>query len=332
MALMAFRNAWVDAVKPVKSAIRNLFRDEVAAYLTKAELQAKDTGGTRLVLIAGVPYLYDSTDTTSADNGFNIIVSNDGGRYKIVSGFREKLQANRTYYVRGDGSDSNDGLANTSARAFLTIQKAIDIAANLDCGIYDVSIEAASATYAPFSGKRFIGSGTVTITGSGATIAGATANGAAFIDCGKYAIGGFTFTGCGICIYASGNTSVSISSACSFGSVTTAHLFAEKGGSITANADYAIFGGGVAHAIAIGGMVQTSGRAVTLTGTPAFAAAFAYANGLGTFRADSVTYSGSATGSRYIVEINAVINTGFGGASFLPGNAAGSASTGGQYI
>jgi DNA-binding CsgD family transcriptional regulator len=63
------------------------------------------------------------------------------------SGGREVLTANRTYYVRTDGSNSNDGLSNTSGGAFLTIQKAIDIVAALDLSIYNVTIQVGSGTY-----------------------------------------------------------------------------------------------------------------------------------------------------------------------------------------
>jgi hypothetical protein len=44
-----------------------------------------------------------------------------------------------------------------------------------------------------------------------------------------------------------------------------------------------------------------------------------------------VTYSGAATGSRYGAALNGVIQTNGGGATYFPGNSAGSTSVGGQY-
>ena len=65
-------------------------------------------------------------------------------------GGRELLIADRTYYVRTDGNDSNNGLANDSSNAFLTLQKAADVVNNdLDLQGYKVTVQVADGTYAP---------------------------------------------------------------------------------------------------------------------------------------------------------------------------------------
>ena len=80
--------------------------------------------------------------------------------------FRELLTAARTYYVRTDGSDSNTGLSNTAGGAFATIQKAVDTAASLDLGFYDIVINIGVGTWtAPTLLRTLTGAGKVTIRG-----------------------------------------------------------------------------------------------------------------------------------------------------------------------
>ncbi len=92
--------------------------------------------------------------------------------FPASGGARELLTANRTYYVRTDGSDSNNGLANTSGGAFLTIQKAIDTAAALDLSIYNVTIQIADGTYTITSailGKSAVSAGEIWFVGNETT-------------------------------------------------------------------------------------------------------------------------------------------------------------------
>ena len=89
----------------------------------------------------------------------------------VQVGGREVLTAARNYYVATTGLDSNDGLA--VGTPFLTIQKAIDVAAGLDTGIYNVTINVADGTYSTVGTaltlKTITGAGVVSIVGNATT-------------------------------------------------------------------------------------------------------------------------------------------------------------------
>lgn len=99
---------------------------------------------------------------------------------------RDRLTADRTYYVRTDGSDSNTGLTNTSGGAFLTFRKCLNLVAyNLDLAGYNVLFRVQGGTYtenlllpggyAGYTGNgfqqvRFLGeNGTVLLTAGNAS-------------------------------------------------------------------------------------------------------------------------------------------------------------------
>jgi hypothetical protein len=125
-----------------------------------------------------------------------------------------------------------------------------------------------------------------------------------------------------------------------FGSVGTGiHVVSADGGR-TGNSfngsyyPYTISGGAAAHAYNTGsGSIFTCAvSTVTVSGTPAFANTFCLTENNAYSNFFSPTFSGSATGKRYDVTSNGVINTFGGGATFLPGNVSGTTATGGQYL
>lgn len=59
----------------------------------------------------GGPYRYDSTDTTTADNGGTVIVAADGGRWKLI---HDKIITVKQFGAKGDGSN-DDTAAITAA-------------------------------------------------------------------------------------------------------------------------------------------------------------------------------------------------------------------------
>lgn len=259
--------------------------------------------------------------------------------------FRTALTANRTYYVRADGSDSNTGLVDNAGGAFLTVQKAIDVVYNtLDLAGFNVDIQIRDGlTYGgAIVARPQVGAGDVTLKGN----ASAPAN-VRLSTTGLGELGGtlnvrngavlliqdfeIVSTTSGHGIITRNNGLVVISGGIRFAACAEAHILATQGGRVNMNGNYSIVGGAQLHWWANSlGEIRCQGRTITLTGTPAFSTAFAQADYSGVLTVNGNAYSGSATGKRFSALNNGVIAA-LAGLTELPGNATGTAGTGGQY-
>jgi len=259
----------------------------------------------------------------------------------INYGIREQLNAARSYYVRSDGSDSNTGLVNSSGGAFLTIQKAVDTVASLDLGTYDATIYVGTGTWtASTEFKSLVGAGKCIIRGINAnttdTIVSTTS-----ADC-FYSYNGYsgrykteylktqtTTSGEHFNIYGDGTL---LFGEMNFGASGGTHVTVGVKTLCQFLSNITISGNAIAHVAAYdSGQIRQQSITVTLSGTPAFLFCFALAGRCGSLVMNGNTYSGSATGVRYVTQYNAVLLT-FGGTTYLPGDVAGRCETGGQYF
>ena len=268
--------------------------------------------------------------------------------FKAYFNPREVLTANRTYYVRSDGNDANTGLANSSGGAFKTTQKAMDVAAALDIGIYDVTIQYGDT--GPFTGcvlKAPIGSGSVIIVGDTANPSNytITKNGSAYIFDGRSAVGKFQIIGVhphdstANYHFASGVPgNILTLTNIDYGDVIN-YMAAATGGKIlitgannkfSCSTSFTAFFLGDYH----GYLMAPGATTFTWTRNTTHSTGFAYARQLGIVQPFNMTFNlagFTATGPRFNVTDNASIVTGGGGASFLPGTSTGSQTNGGLY-
>jgi len=255
-----------------------------------------------------------------------------------LSSLRTRLTSNATYYVSPTGNDSNAG---TILSPFQTIQYALNyVANNLDLAGYAVTIQLGDngTVYAGASLMNSVFGGTVTISGN---VTSPNNTQVAYLYCSnsginlsaQYIILGNTST---TCLQANNGAVINIGAGTFFGgAVGQVHVAATNGGEININSGYTITGSAANHMLtANGGKIITGGGfTVGLIGSPAFSSSFAQATNTGVISLPNLSYSGSATGQKYNVSSNAVINTNTGGsASYFPGSVAGSTATGGQYV
>lgn len=249
---------------------------------------------------------------------------------------RERLTADRTYYVATTGSDSNNGL--TVGTPFLTVQKAIDVCAStLDFGGYTVTVSVAAGTYsgqitykamvgmASYNGFAIQGAGTTTIfnyagtvvIASGPNILGTLRN--CLVAPGSSHVGvnlsvrsflnldGVNFGACVYFMAVSSGAALRIASNWGFQASATVGIFASTNAVVMAEG----FG------------------TCTITNSPSFANAFLYAENGAAIRINGNTWSGAATGGKYNITNNSTVFVNGAGDNYLPGTAGNYSKTNG---
>lgn len=255
-------------------------------------------------------------------------------------GIRETLSDARTYYVRTDGSDLNNGLANTSGGAFLTIQKAVDTVVTLDTNGQIVTIQVADGTYTGAVVLKnvtgFSAGGDLVIQGNSGTPNNVHIN-----------VTGTCFSGTNLSVVwdikdmkLSGTKLgiLCVKSNIRFTNINFAtcgdHMVATNGGGLVAFGNYAVSGNAARHLWAEGGgTLDVALRTITFSNSPVFSTAFCYQFGASFINAAGMTFTNKATvtAKRYDIQLNSACFTNGGGATYFPGGTAGTTATGGQY-
>jgi hypothetical protein len=256
----------------------------------------------------------------------------------LVVDTRETLKANRTYYVKLDGSDSNDGHAATAQAAFATIQHAWDVVCGLDMSTFQVTIKVGNGTHTHglVISNSPLGTKAVQIIGDEAAPANVIWSVSdnillAVAPCNVY-VSGFKLqtdgSGCNGIYLACASAQVGLGNI-NFGSMTLGdHIVCDLGGKLTLYHNYTISGNAVHHMRADNLSEISSGSiTITLTGNPNFSGAFAQST-MGLISLYVPVFSGSATGLRYYIVYNAFLNTFT--AVTLPGSLPGISGAGGQ--
>lgn len=301
-----------------------------------------------------------SLDTISKEDTLDQWRVKDNAAISLLNTHDETLQqvqsgilnaTSVTYYVRTDGNDSNTGLENTAGGAFKTVQAAVNAAykRNVSNGT-SITISVANGTYTgsivasgTLAGSLTTADGTgwsapIIITGASGVIL-TSSNAAATLTVGPKSVvrlagglriqsSGTTGTRHGIAVSGGGILDLN---AMFFGACAGDHINVSQGGIVLVSANYNITGSAARHiAASSGSLVVAESRTIALSTTPAFTQ-FINSTGGSVVIYSGHTFTGSATGSRYSATNGGSIITSSGSTTYLPGNAAGSLSSGGSY-
>lgn len=329
------------------NAIVGSLTPPITSYPTGLEVQVKiaatNTGPVTLDLGGGVKSVttpsgspMQSTDLSGGGvysfifNGQNWIVLLEGQRV---------LDGDVTLYVRADGSDSNDGMANTSERAFRTIQAAVTAAQRryVSTG-YSVTIRVNTGVYAPF---RVVGAGTtINIVGDETTpdnctiaspdnTAPVSASRGATINVSGFALSCVS----GSLLLSQDRSSIGVGK-CRLGTSGVYQIYVAQNSTITLTDDIEVVGSARSLAVASSsGVFNGASKKITFVGAVSYSIATLWGNN-GTLTVSGMTFGNPAnvSGKRYQADVNGLIWTAGAGTNFVPGTIAGTTGTGGQYL
>lgn len=268
--------------------------------------------------------------------------------WRILRPERWRLAAALTVHVDpAAGNDANDGLAAGAGNALATFAAARDrVCQALDFAGQTVTIKYPDGTHTvPIvmgAQHNWVGGGQLRLEGNAAApancVISATNTQAITIEgrkTGPVLLRGFrlltTTAGNGLAVLA--GAWACLESGFDFSNTAWGHIYLGGGSSLQLLGSYTISGGGSLHYTVDQHSVLTAiyPITVTLSGTPAFTNHFIRCVENGYAYLAAATFSGTATGARYLANLNGVIQTNGGGASFFPGSIAGGVATGGQY-
>lgn len=266
-------------------------------------------------------------------------------QWRVVGNY-QPLSADLNLYVATTGNDGNDGL--TPSTPFQTLQKAADTIQNYALNGHNVNVNVTAGTFV--NGVTFknspngtivmqvYGGGTVTINVPNSNCVNASANSAVSV------IGNFTLLATGTSgdinsgnAFLAQNGGLIAFSGVTFGACTNRHVLV-NGGSAELLDRYNINGSASRHLSATGSQSAIYGPTIAanviVNGTPNFSDTFAFSsNGANiVFDRTLTAFIGAATGNRYFVDYNAIIQTNGGGANYFPGSVAGSTGSHGAPV
>ncbi len=252
---------------------------------------------------------------------------------------REVLSANRTYYVRTDGSDFNDGLTDSASGAFLTFARGVEAALSVHHGTHEVTLEFGAGSFS-IEGGLIAASADYHINVRGAGYDQTTLDGKLELSGGVIAtVRDVHVTGAGqnASLRTGSGASLSILGSVRVSEGTHAHVIATGNSTILlTHGKVRVGAGGVSlFASTTGSLIQLwPGLRVITETAVSFSNAVARSTECGVITWQSATADealGAISGTRYSCNTNGVIQSYSGGAAAVPGTIAGTETNGGVY-